>query len=529
MSDFALRHGRDRVIAQHWANMAWVAAFVAVFAVAIPHNDGFGWLNADTTWLLSVALRMLEGERLYVDVWDTNPPFSVLLYLPAAWMEQLTGVRGEIWITGGLLALTAISLVLCGEILRRVQFATRNSRRALLLVFAIICLYVMPGEFAQREHFGAIAALPLVLLYAVRPQWRDTTRMPLPLSLAVGAMGALIILVKPQYALGYLLPALWVLLRDRDWALIHSPAHLAGAVIVSVYAGSVLVLFPAFLSDVMPVVVSLYIPERIPLLGLLWQTALVFTPALALGIAIWRFGGADSALTVPFGLAAFGFWLACLAAGKGWAYHYLPAAIMLFASVASLIVSSAGKGDPVKRAVSPCLAALAFALTVFAVEAHHRRELPAPAGFEPGGAEVGLALIGTDHAVGTLLARRLGANWSERENSDTLAALAWRRLQLGQTDHAEKLTSTVESALARKARYIVEAEVDYVFVDMTSPGWVEFVLSDRRIARALAPFAAAECHEQVAYLVRTNPAPAEAQTANWPATLAAFCPARPWR
>ena len=36
----------------------------------------------DTSWLITVCERMLSGERLYADIYETNPPFSVWLYLP---------------------------------------------------------------------------------------------------------------------------------------------------------------------------------------------------------------------------------------------------------------------------------------------------------------------------------------------------------------------------------------------------------------------------------------------------------------
>ena len=36
----------------------------------------------DTSWLITVSERMLSGERLYSQIYETNPPFSVWLYMP---------------------------------------------------------------------------------------------------------------------------------------------------------------------------------------------------------------------------------------------------------------------------------------------------------------------------------------------------------------------------------------------------------------------------------------------------------------
>jgi len=38
--------------------------------------------NADVSWLLTVAERVRDRQRLYVDVIETNLPMAVLIYIP---------------------------------------------------------------------------------------------------------------------------------------------------------------------------------------------------------------------------------------------------------------------------------------------------------------------------------------------------------------------------------------------------------------------------------------------------------------
>ena len=75
-----------------------VCAIVAI--VSLLDNTLVHYLGADMSWLLTAADGMIAGQRLYVDIWETNPPFSVLLYLPAAYAEHLLGLRAEF--VGGL-------------------------------------------------------------------------------------------------------------------------------------------------------------------------------------------------------------------------------------------------------------------------------------------------------------------------------------------------------------------------------------------------------------------------------------------
>src|SRR3954465_10275637 len=38
--------------------------------------------NTDVSWLITLSEKMLDGQRLYVDLIEVNPPASVFLYLP---------------------------------------------------------------------------------------------------------------------------------------------------------------------------------------------------------------------------------------------------------------------------------------------------------------------------------------------------------------------------------------------------------------------------------------------------------------
>jgi hypothetical protein len=54
-------------------------------------------LNADLGWILTLDEKILDGRRLGVDIFELNPPLSVFMYMPAAWLGRITGLRPE-WI-----------------------------------------------------------------------------------------------------------------------------------------------------------------------------------------------------------------------------------------------------------------------------------------------------------------------------------------------------------------------------------------------------------------------------------------------
>ncbi|MDK4743480.1 hypothetical protein PH547_31940, partial [Rhizobium sp. CNPSo 3464] len=58
------------------SSVLWTALIqsAVVFLVAAVWQQRWGTI-VDTSWLITEAERVLNGERLYVDVIDNNPPF----------------------------------------------------------------------------------------------------------------------------------------------------------------------------------------------------------------------------------------------------------------------------------------------------------------------------------------------------------------------------------------------------------------------------------------------------------------------
>ena len=479
-----------------------LACFAGLFLLAVAFNDALGWLNTDASWLILAAHRVLDGERLYVDVWDTNPPFSVLLYLPMAWLERLTGLRAEIWTSLALFAALSGSLWLSGAVLRHTGSMSRPLRFALLLALAVILLFAMPREFAQREHFGIILTLPLLLIYGASVGGRS--QLPVWLSVLAGACAAVVIIVKPHYALGYALPAVFILSGDRDWRFAFQPAHFAGAALVIVYGISVFAAFPAFISDVLPLVAEFYLPRRLPAGDLMRLSIVVLGPAF-LVLAILRLkAGAVPRQAAVFALAGLGFWLAFWWNGKGWAYHLWPALVAFYTSAALWF---AQEWPMQHRATGRFLltAALAcFVLSHFGLRAYPSRDLavaPEIAAMSPAPS---MAVIGSDIGVGNPLARSLGADWRERENADLLAALAWMKLQKAtRPEKRAELEGLINGAVERKTAYIASRQPDLILLDTKAAAVMGFMFADLELQNELLAYRPVGCSHGVSFLVRS--------------------------
>ena len=78
---------RERLSPLGWLSMAVVFVVAVLLRQVVP-------LNTDVSWLLTIGERVLNGERLYVDIVEINPPMAVLPICRASrWRELWVSIR----------------------------------------------------------------------------------------------------------------------------------------------------------------------------------------------------------------------------------------------------------------------------------------------------------------------------------------------------------------------------------------------------------------------------------------------------
>ena len=287
-------------------------------------------LNTDLAWLLTVNEKILDGHRLGVDIFESNPPLSVYMYMPAAWLGRLTGTAPERIVILLVIAEIAGALLVIDRANAAAGLASRE-RRLMLWSFSIL-LASLPGViFGQREHIAVVALTPFVAVTALR--WRGLD--PGRIALVAGAGAGLAMGIKPFFALAAGLPMICVSFRRGSWKALFTPEALTAALVAIGYGAVIIVVFPAYLADYAPMVADAYLPVRRDL------SALLPIPVALLGVAlavlrllapehpqIWR-------NAVPWLAAALGGAASFLLQGKGWPYTTF--ALCVFAISAPLL------------------------------------------------------------------------------------------------------------------------------------------------------------------------------------------------
>jgi hypothetical protein len=405
----------------------------------------------DTSWLITVIERIDAGERLYRDVIETNPPFSIWLYVLPVQFANLIGIAPESAVRLYTILICLAGTSLTGWMLVSGRILKPRSATIVSLILFSIAVLISGNAFTERDQIGAVLALPLFALAA----WRiagPETRSPGPLHWLTAAIGASVFaMVRPYYAVVIIAVALYLALRQRNIRMLFLPEFVLAGVGTAGYLVLIYFLYPAFFATLLPLLRETYIAYRQPT-GLLLLFA---TPWLVLPFAYafrrpWIQPPGPSDVLMVASLAA---WLPYFMQGKGWPYHAYPA--MLFGSAAlvvgiAILFEKHGSGPKLDHVVIAVVAILVAHLR-FAASEKPADALVAAAlrhGEQP---TVGMLGGGID--AGHPLTRMINGRWIEPYCSDWIAAYAIRR---------EKMAALIgDVAGARRfdamaARYLTE-------------------------------------------------------------------------
>lgn len=438
----------------------------------------------DVSWLLIVGERVLHGQRLYSQVLETNPPFSVMLYEPAVLVADWSGVKPETAVAGLLLLGVLTSLGFTGALLRPLIGDDPTCRWKLTAAAAFVLCVLPVTAYGQREHIAVMALLPFVALQVLRGE-RQPTHWSLAVLAGIGLGVAAAI--KPHFAAIGVLPALWAMWRSRSfrpWAL---PELWAASLVFASYVASVLVFYPDYLPAFMPVLRDVYLAIRIPL----WQIMILPPiPLAAASFIIARLIRLEGRWLAAPMLAALGGGLAFVVQGKGWLYHAYP--MLAFATLGVLAAaimtpsSRAQAWSRIDRAMmlAPALAAVYWLATV-------RVPGPAPelvASLAPPSPSV--ASVTGDLCIGIPLVSSIGAHWAESAHSDWIAEGAMAREEVEKLDPATRarLDRLVAQDRTRLAHDLAANRPDVILFDRKKFDWRAWALEDPTIAAVLTGY-----------------------------------------
>jgi hypothetical protein len=483
----------------------WLAV-AAVFVAAVLLRQVMPF-NVDVSWWLIVSERMLDGQRLYVDILETNPPMAVSVYLLGVALARAIGVRPEVATDGLIFLLVAASLALTWRIL---QYSSLRGRVAggALAVWAAVLLTVLPMyDFGQREHLAVLAMLPAIGVYILRGN-----REPVPpAAVLIAALSAAITLsFKPYFAFAVGFCIFTAAAQARDWRVLFAPENWIAAGLVVLYGVCVLVFCPEYFTIIYPLVRDVYLLLKAPTLAIFVTSATaLWIGAVMIVLALQSQQRKLDAASFVLLAASFGFAIAFFVQRKGWGYHAYP-----MVAFGLLAVGCAISAIDQKRTSSGRLrvAAMGAVLAMFAnacmwfnasVDVRQIEDQVARLGPHPR-----ILVLSAAAVIGHPMVRTLQGTWVSRQEALWVREIV-RRSRLDESIDPQT-AARLEVYVARERAGLIEdfrkQPPDVILVDNQDSDWGSWAQADPELSALLEAYTPVQTIKGIDILRRTTEA-----------------------
>jgi len=315
---FDLAAARARPAGVLVTNGKLVMALTVLLAVGLQVRFGaFG----DVSWLITVCEGWLDGKTPYVDFIETNPPPAILLYMPPTWVARALHLRPEMVTAAYGLTVACAAVALTTGILTRAGLLER--RATYFGPIALLAVTVLPGRiFDERDFFALLFGLPWVAVACARAVRAPVDWLPAVLA---GLGAGLMVAIKPPYGAAPALLMLYVASTAGGAGAMYAIEPVVAAATVGVMAAVSWFGFPAYFTNVLPMVTAAYLPVRENIATLLANAGLVCALTLGGLVFVASPRRTPNPIARGFLVASAGAILAYFVQGKGWLYHIYPA------------------------------------------------------------------------------------------------------------------------------------------------------------------------------------------------------------
>ncbi|HVQ73099.1 MAG TPA: hypothetical protein VMT08_36915 [Bradyrhizobium sp.] len=459
-------------------------------------------LNTDVSWLLVVCERMLDGQHLYRDIIEINPPMAAFAYLPGVALARVLGVDPRHVIDAQLLLLAAASLFAVSRILRlSPSLAPLNWGPLALWAAAVVTILPM-HVFAQREHMAMLTFLPALAVYALR-----SNREPLPLwAILIAGVGAGITLAfKPFFTVPAAFCILFAAIRSRSWLTLFAPENIIAAVLVISVSAGTYIFYPEYFTVTYPLVRDTYLSWSMSASAIFLNDAtLVFAIAMVSVLLARQNRTSDPLLLVAM-LAAAGFAISFFLQRRGWAYHSYPMVAVALLAMGYALTAEAGSRSRRAEALSALVLAVAFIVGMhwFYAGVYVGPIRQAVEGLKP---HPRILVLSGEAAIGHPLVRDIDGVWVSRQ--ENLWIREFVRLTRERTVVDAATDAKLNGYLALERKWLIEdfkkLPPDLVLVDNLRNKWGAWARADDEISQLLKPYTLVRSVEGIDILRRND-------------------------
>ncbi|MGN7439314.1 MAG: hypothetical protein ACTHOO_11810 [Alcanivorax sp.] len=310
------------------------AAFLVICLALLPWAVNFFTYatNVDIAFLTLSAERLLAGEAMSQAYYDTNPPLSIIVQIPAVLLHKCAGIPLYYATTIYIFILLGLSLFATNALLKKIDGLSTTQRFIVLCIFLIMNTLSPGYDFGQKDHILGMALFPLVLAQILITTRVDFNKILMWCTLLAGSI---LILLKPHYGL---IPAAIFLHRiiyQKRITVFKDVDFLTLAGMAIGYIAAVFLFFPDFINVILPDIVKYYASDISPAV-IKVGVILMIQAIIPLAVCQLFLKKAHPLISV-FSAVAVLCLIPFILQGKGWAYHAIPANSFFYCSAGLFI------------------------------------------------------------------------------------------------------------------------------------------------------------------------------------------------
>ncbi len=340
--------------------MAMLALFREVIFFPIPDLIP----NPDTAWLVYAAQRVAQGQKLYVDIMETNPPLIIWLSLPAVYLGNWLRVNPAIIFQCFVTAISLISVYLVGLAIKKHNFFADKLNYNIIIIYIVFGLFLLtPAIYGQREMLFIALVLPYLFIS------RSSVVCNLS-SIIMVLMAAIGFAIKPFFLLLWGMNELVIACERRKISTIFAWHNWFIGLFQIAYLTAVYFITPEYITDLFPALMATYFTFQAPWWDLIRPILKITVPTI-IAVLLAKLSGEYKNLALRIAV-----WLAAcvgliLVQRKDWLNHLYPMFFMagLLLSVALIFLirelKILGQGIGHRKFTALCLVVALFSTIVY--------------------------------------------------------------------------------------------------------------------------------------------------------------------
>lgn len=281
-------------------------------------------LEGDVGYLMEMSERILMGGKYGNEIFETNPPMILYLYIPPVLLAKLFSVSHVFAVRSYTLFIATLSIFCSIAILNKIIKPNDTVvTKVIFYILFFILIFLPSHEFAQRDHLVLIFMLPYLFSSVLALQNKD--RLSPWVAILIGTIAGLGFALKPYFLVTPCLIELYFVIRTRKfwgWVRVESIMIL---VVLIMYLISIFMFQPNYINIIVPLLPIYFQGFHASLFDTVINVSNVFC---LMGLAVFcvYFKKDDyRLLNIIIVLALIGMMLAYVIARSPWFYHVIPA------------------------------------------------------------------------------------------------------------------------------------------------------------------------------------------------------------